>query len=81
MEEYKPLNQNDDQSEESQSYTHAGKEARRSLPRWALWFTAGFLSSLITVTIVTAIYTMVDKKGPPLGLIPDCKLLLLVPLK
>lgn len=76
MEEYKPLNQADDESEEPPRNLHVRKETRCSLPSWSLWFASGFFAAIATVMIVTAVYSAIHKKGPPPGLIPDCKWLL-----
>lgn len=79
MEEYKPLNQDDDQLEEPQPYPLA-KKTHRLLPHWTLWFTGGFLSALITVMIAVTLYWATHKKGSP-GLIPDCERLSLAYLR
>jgi hypothetical protein len=73
MEEYKELNQADDESEEPLSHPRARESTWCSFPRWVLWFTGGFFSALAAIMILAVVYTIVDRKEPLPGLIPDCK--------
>lgn len=76
MEQYKALNQGDDDSE-SLSLPHSRERTWWSLPRWSLWFTGGFISALATMTVFAAAYAVFNfsSKELPSGLIPNCKLL------
>jgi hypothetical protein len=73
MEIYTALNQTDDELGKSSldSHTRIGLSRPRSPYRW---FASGFFAALTTTLVFALSYAAINKRGTPLGLIPDCKL-------